>query len=94
MRDNKIVFTDSGFKSVDWQLFADKFANVSGKQYSKSIIESKLSEQKKKFVALKSVLSVSGFGFNESSGLPMMAPKEVKDSYLPSCKPQEILSVF
>ena len=34
MRDNK-VFTDSGFKSVDWQLFADKFANVSGKQYSK-----------------------------------------------------------
>ena len=39
MRDNK-VFTDSGFKSVDWQLFADKFANVSGKQYSKSIIES------------------------------------------------------
>ena len=40
MRDNKIVFTDSGFKSVDWQLFADKFANVSGKQYSKSIIES------------------------------------------------------
>ena len=81
MRDNKIVFTDSGFKSVDWQLFADKFANVSGKQYSKSIIESKLSEQKKKFVALKSVLRVSGFGFNESSGLPM-APKEVKDTYL------------
>ena len=35
MRDNK-VFTDSGFKmSVDWQLFADKFANVSGKRYSK-----------------------------------------------------------
>ena len=69
VRDNK-VFTDSGFKkSVDRlaAFFCRKFANVSGKQYSKSIIESKLSEREKKFVALKSVLSVSGFGFHDGT---------------------------
>ena len=99
MRDNK-VFTDSGFKSSDWQYFTDQFKILSGKSYAKSIIESKYSEQKKKFVALKTVLSLSGFGIDPASGVPT-APKAVLDAYIEAhprkykdCSPENMLKIL
>jgi hypothetical protein len=63
------------------QYFTDQFKSQSGKSYTKSVIESKYSEQKKKFVALKTVLSLSGFGIDPASGVPT-APKAVMDAYI------------
>jgi hypothetical protein len=67
---NKGVYTDSGFKADAWKSFASTFKSKTGKDYSKSVLESKLSDLKKKYVTLMSILKISGMGFKSATGLP------------------------